>query len=117
MVTVFVEARDDKTNPGCVKLQGETWELNVWATTDDLWKLADIETTDWSQRRLLTVGRCAHAPVWWSGEDGTVHIIVSEDYESWDLCVTVPLVTVHSILADLGEPPEKPQQPWGLRSS
>ena len=43
MVKVYVEARNDETSPSHVKLQGETWELNVWATTDDLWKLADIE--------------------------------------------------------------------------
>lgn len=113
MVKVYVEARNDEASPGYVKLQGETWELNVWATTDDLWKLADIEATDWSQRRLLAVGRCARAPVWWHEEDGTVYIIVSEDYEAWDLCVAVPLATVRSLLDELGEPPEKPQQPWG----
>ncbi len=113
VVKVYVEARNDETSPGYVKLQGETWELNVWATTDDLWKLADIEATDWSQRRLLAVGRCARAPVWWHEEDGTVYIIVSEDYEAWDLCVAVPLATVRSLLDELGEPPEKPQQPWG----
>jgi hypothetical protein len=37
------------------------WELNVWATTDELWKLADIEKTDWVKRRTLQVGTCAHA--------------------------------------------------------
>ena len=47
MVNVAVEARNDVDNPGVVKLQGEMWELNVWATTDELWKLADIEKTDW----------------------------------------------------------------------
>jgi hypothetical protein len=33
MVDVTVEARNDADNPGLVKLQGETWELNIWATT------------------------------------------------------------------------------------
>jgi hypothetical protein len=60
VVKVYVEARNDETSPGYVKLQGETWELNVWATTDDLWKLTDIEATDWSQRRLGSV-RCSPA--------------------------------------------------------
>lgn len=32
MVNVTVEARNDADNPGGVKLQGEVWELNVWAT-------------------------------------------------------------------------------------
>jgi hypothetical protein len=113
MVKVYVEARNDPGNPGYVKLGGETWELNVWATADDLWKLADIEATDWSQRRLLAVGTCAGVPVWWSEEDGTVNILVGKDHETWDLGVAVPLTTVRSLLAALGEPPEKPPQPWG----
>jgi hypothetical protein len=83
MVKVYVEARNDPGNPGYVKMGGETWELNVWATTDDLWKLADIEATDWSQRRLLAVGTCAGVPVWWSEEDGTVNILVGKDHETW----------------------------------
>jgi len=46
MVEVTVEARNDAGNPGLVKLQGKTWELNIWATTDELWKLAGIEKKD-----------------------------------------------------------------------
>ena len=42
--------------PGVVKLQGGTWELNIWATTDEFWKLADIEKTDLAQGRTLRVG-------------------------------------------------------------
>jgi hypothetical protein len=53
MADVTVEARNDAGNPGLVKLQGETWELNIWATTDELWKLAGIEETDWDRRRTL----------------------------------------------------------------
>ena len=64
MVDVTVETRNDAGNPGLVKLQGETWELNIWATTDELWKLAGIEETDSDQRHTLKVGTCANAPVW-----------------------------------------------------
>ena len=48
MVDVTVEARNDADDPGLVKLQGETWELNIWATTDELWKLTGIDKTDWA---------------------------------------------------------------------
>jgi hypothetical protein len=113
MVNVTVEARNDVDNPGVVKLQGETWELNVWATTDELWKLADIEKTDWVQRRTLQVGTCAHAPVWWNEQDGTVYIVMGNDDVSWDMGVTVPLATVHQLLAELGEPPEVIPPPFG----
>jgi hypothetical protein len=91
MVNVTVEARNDVDSPGVVKLQGETWELNVWATTNELWKLAHIEKTDWVQRRTLQVGTCAHAPVWWHEVDGKVYIAVGSDDVTWDMGVTVPL--------------------------
>lgn len=89
-MNVTVEARNDVDTPGVVKLQGETRELNIWATTDELWKLADIEKTDWVQRRTLQVGTCAHAPVWWNELDGTVYIVVGNDDVTWDAGVTVP---------------------------
>jgi hypothetical protein len=101
-------ARNDVDNPGVVKLQGETWELNIWATTDELWILADIENTDWVQRGTLKLGTCAHAPVWWNELDGTVYIAVDHDDVTWDFGVTVPLATVRRLLAELGKPPEVP---------
>ena len=113
MVDVTVEARNDADNPGLVKLQGETWELNIWATADELWTLAGIENTDWVQRRTLKVGTCANAPVWWDELDGTVCILVGNDDEAWDMCVTIPLGTVHELLAELGEPPEFTPPPFG----
>jgi hypothetical protein len=113
MVNVTVEASNDVDNPGVVKLQSDTWKLNIWATTDELWKLAGIEKTDWDQRRTLQVGTCANAPVWWSERDGTVDILVGHDDVTWDFGVTVPLSTVHNLLAELGERPEAPPVPFG----
>jgi hypothetical protein len=115
MVDVTVEARNDAGNPGVVKFQDETWELNIWATTDELWKLARIEETDWSQRRTLKVGTCASAPAWWSEQDGTVSILVGNGDEAWDLCVNIPLGTVYELLGALGEPPEVTPPPFGPR--
>ena len=113
MLNVTVEARNDVDNPGVVKLQAETWELNIWATTDELWKLADIEKTDWDKRRALQVGTSAKAPVWWNERDGTVDILVGHDDVTWDFGVTVPLSTVHNLLAELGERPEAAPPPFG----
>ena len=113
MVDVTIEARNDAENPGLVKLQGETWELNIWATTDELWTLAGIEKTDWVQRRTLKVGTCANAPAWWNERDGAVSILVGNDDEAWDIGVTIPLGTVHELLAKLGEPPEVTPPPYG----
>jgi len=80
---------------------------------DVLTRHAGIEKTDWAQRRTLKVGTCANAPVWWNERDGTVHILVGNDDEAWDMGVTIPLGTVHEILAELGEPPEVTPPPFG----
>jgi hypothetical protein len=109
LVNVTVEARNDV---GVVKLQSEAWELNIWATTDEPWKLADIEKTDWDQRRTLQVGTCAKALAWWSERDGTVDILVGHDDVTWDFGVTVPLSAVHNLLAELGEPPAAALPPF-----
>jgi hypothetical protein len=112
MMNVTVEACNDVHDPRLVKLQCEAWELNIRATTDELWKLADIEDTDLGQRRTLQVGTCAKAPVWWNETDGTVYIAVGDDDVSWDFGVAVPLDTVHSLLAELGKPPEAAPTPF-----
>jgi hypothetical protein len=54
---------------------------------------------------MLQVGTCAHAPVWWNELDGTVYIAVGNDDVNWDMGATVPLATVHKLLAELREPP------------
>jgi hypothetical protein len=113
MVHVTVETRNDADYPGLVKLYDETWELNIRATTGELWKLAGIEKTDWDQRRTLKAGTCASAPVWWSERDGTVDILVGHDAETWDMGVTIPLGTVHELLGELGEPPKVTPPPSG----
>ena len=101
MVSVTVEAGADDDDLGSVRLESEGWALAIWATTPDLRKLADIEETDWDQRRTLKVGTCANAPAWWSERDGTVSILVGDDDEAYDFLVSVPLSTVHEILAEL----------------
>jgi hypothetical protein len=112
MVSVTVEAAADG-DLGSVRLEDETWALAIWATTSDFWKLADIEETDWDERRTLKIGSCANAPAWWSERDGMVYIHVGDDAEAYDFLVAVPLSTVHEILAQL-ELQELPRfrAPW-----
>jgi hypothetical protein len=62
-------------------------------------QLRGIEDTDWAQRRTLQVGNCLDTPVWWSEADGRVDVLVCEDDEVRAVAVTVPLSTVHEVLA------------------
>lgn len=85
-----------------VKLQTETWELNIRAPAADLVRLRGIEDAAWEARRSLAVGTCADASVYWAMSEGQVMILVGHDDETWDFAVTVPLATVHEI-ASLAE--------------
>jgi hypothetical protein len=42
-----------------------------------------------------------------------VNILVGHDAETWDMGVTIPLGTIHELLAGLGEPPEVTPPPFG----
>ena len=77
----------------------QAWELNVVAPLAGLRQLQGIEDTDWAQRRTLQVGNCLDTPVWWSVADGRVDVLVGEDDEVRAVAVTIPLSTVHEVLA------------------
>jgi hypothetical protein len=103
-VTLDVEsASGTPTAPGVlVKLQTETWELNIWAPITDLVRLRDIRDADWAARRSLAIGTCAGAPVYWAASEGQVMILIGHDDETWDIGVAVPLATVQEV-ASLAE--------------
>ncbi|HEX9032737.1 MAG TPA: hypothetical protein VF834_12910 [Streptosporangiaceae bacterium] len=81
-----------------VKLQDDTWELNIHAAPDDLRNLTGIRDATWAEGRSLRIGTCAGAPVWWCEQGDSVTILVGDDDQVWDAAVTVSLSTVHEIL-------------------
>ncbi|MGN9786482.1 hypothetical protein ACTMTF_34015 [Nonomuraea sp. ZG12] len=95
MVDVTLDESDDSV--AVVKLQAETWELNIWAPMADLFRLRGIREVDWDARRSLPVGTCADARVFWAASEGQATILVGQDDETWDIAVTVPLETVDEI--------------------
>ncbi|MCE7010361.1 hypothetical protein LWC34_47295 [Kibdelosporangium philippinense] len=82
-----------------MKLATDAWELNVQASAADFMRLREIDSADWLARRALAVGRCAGVPVFWVSSGGQVTILVGHDDQTWDIAVTVPLATVHKIVA------------------
>ncbi len=85
-----------------VKLQTETWELNIWAPVADLVRLRDIRRADWDSRRSLAVGICAGSPVFWTVQEDQAAILIGRDDETWDIGISLPIETVDEIarLAD-----------------
>ncbi|MGI5224013.1 hypothetical protein [Actinoallomurus sp. CA-142502] len=82
-----------------VKLQGETWELNIWASASDFGRLREIRSADWAARRSLAIGTSAGAPVYWATSDDQVTILIGHDDETWDIAVMVPLGAVDEIVS------------------
>jgi hypothetical protein len=83
-----------------VKLQSPGWELNFRATPEALMGLRSIRDADWTKRRCLHIGESVGAPVHWAVDGETASILVGHDEETWDIAVTVPIVTVETIVTE-----------------
>jgi hypothetical protein len=99
---VDVTLNDSAGSVVVMKLQTETWELNIWAPIADFVRLGEINGTAWDTRRSLAIGTCADARVYWAISGGQAMILIGHDDETWDIAVAVPLATVHEI-ASLAE--------------
>ncbi|MGW0628824.1 hypothetical protein [Streptomyces sp. NPDC002758] len=94
----------DRTADGqiLVTLTSPSWVLNIEAPRAELEQLASIADTDWNARRTLSVGACANTRVYWctdpdSNAADQAAILIGHDDESWDICISVPQVTVQKI--------------------
>ncbi|MFG2007390.1 hypothetical protein ACGFNU_50395 [Spirillospora sp. NPDC048911] len=96
MVDVTLDEADGSTF--LVKLQAESWELNIRASATDLMRLRDIRDADWDARRSLAIGTCAGAGVFWAMSGDRVAILVGSDDETWDIAVAVPPAAVDEIV-------------------
>jgi hypothetical protein len=96
MVRVTIETQaghvPGKSPQSLLKLQTDTWEINVRARLGELVRLRDVRHADWNSRGSLAIGQSAGASVYWasSGQDDQVVILVGHDDETWDLAFTVP---------------------------
>ncbi|KAB2348571.1 hypothetical protein [Actinomadura rudentiformis] len=97
MVDVTLDEADGSM--ALVKIQAETWELNIRAPKGDLMQLREVRDAHWDARRSLAIGTCADAPVYWATSEGRVTILIGPDDEAWDIAVVVPLVAVDEIVS------------------
>ncbi|WP_155355618.1 hypothetical protein [Acrocarpospora macrocephala] len=96
MVDVTLDGSDGSVV--LVKLQTDTWELNIRAPVADLVRLRDIRQADWDSRRSLAVGTCAGSPVFWTVSKDQAAILIGHDDETWDMGISVPMGTVDEIV-------------------
>jgi hypothetical protein len=85
-----------------LKLQGgDGWELNVWATFEELAELRSIRAASWDQRRSIRAGKSAGRSVFWAVSDVadpvSATVMIGQDDETWDIAFLVPIEGVEKI--------------------
>jgi len=83
-------------------LQGDDWELHVWATFDDLARLRSVRSAVWDERRSIAAGTSAGSQVFWAGpaegaDSETATVLIGHDDETWDIAILVPVTVVEKI--------------------
>ncbi|MDG4789651.1 hypothetical protein O7626_27630 [Micromonospora sp. WMMD1102] len=80
-----------------LKLQGgDDWELNVWATFENLAQLSGVRAAVWNERRAIAAGTSAGSRVFWcapaegAGPE-TATVLIGHDDETWDIAFLIPV--------------------------
>jgi hypothetical protein len=97
---VDVSVESDSEAGLTVKLQTDDWEVNFRASADDLLRLSDIRSADWSDRRSIQVGESAGAPVFWAITNDHASVMIGHDDETWDIAVALPFGVVDEIVRE-----------------
>ena len=94
---------DCEVADGCVvKIQADSWEVNISASADELLKLRDIRSADWDSRAAISAGRTTGRPVSWCSDGENATLLIGHDDETWDIAVTVPLAVVDELATHAG---------------
>ncbi len=84
-----------------IKIQADTFELNISMTTEEMHMLPEVRNARWEDRASLQLGESTGSHAWWSCDEEYVSILIGEDDECWDFGVKLPISMVGDILADL----------------
>jgi hypothetical protein len=88
-----------------VLIQTPDIEFTIWIPGAELPRLAAVRDARWLPRRSVALGYVARTRTWWSVDPDaqTLVVVVGDDDEAWDLCATLPLRTLDTILAAVSE--------------
>jgi hypothetical protein len=81
-VDFSIEPMDDGL---ALKLQTDAWEVNVYASADDLLRLRDIRTAEWGHRPSIRAGTSGEAKPFWASTGGAAALMIGHDDETWDI--------------------------------
>jgi hypothetical protein len=84
-----------------LKLATHEWEVNVYGSVDDLSRLSEIRSTNWSERRSIQAGESAGARAYWASTGDQAALMIGHDDETWDVSVTVPYDVIDEVVREV----------------
>ena len=84
-----------------LKLATDEWEVNVYGSVDDLLRLSEIRSANWSERRSIQAGESAGARAYWASTGDEATLMIGHDDETWDVSVTVPFDVIDEVVREV----------------
>jgi hypothetical protein len=82
-----------------MKLQSETWELNIHGSNFEIDLLKNLSKTNWADRKTIQAGRSANTSAYWTLEKENVIIMIGDD-ETWDFAVCISYKIFNEITSE-----------------
>jgi hypothetical protein len=101
---MFSQPSDDTVDydpdDGVLVLTGSASELHVRIEPQELERLSALPTAVWEDGRSIAAGTALGNPVFWclGSEQGTVHVLVGHDDQTWGLAVTIAIDALDPIV-------------------
>jgi hypothetical protein len=96
-ITVGEGTLEDGSPAKTIKIQTDTYELNVWIPFDQIELLAMVPSTSW-EAGALKIGKAASSDVFWATENDVVSILIGHDDETWDVGIFLPMASFRDVL-------------------
>jgi len=84
-----------------LKLATDDWEVNVYGSVEDLSRLSEIRSANWSERRSIQAGESAGARAYWARTGDQAALMIGRDDETWDVWVTVPYDVIDKLVREI----------------
>lgn len=101
-ITAGKAVLEDNTPGLSLKIQGDSYEINVWFREEEIEKLKQVKNKAW-ESGSLQIGKCANNDVYWACDNGNISVLVGNDDEVWDFGVFIPEYMIDEILNEIQE--------------
>ena len=99
LVSVSADLSYDDNHAKCVliKIQADSYELNIWVPDLDIPKLRNLPKWEPGSEQI---GSSAGRPAFWSLDDGRISVLIGQDDQTWDFGVSFDTATHREIVEE-----------------